>query len=52
MRRIVQAFIYQTYRRHLDERHNADFEVCRRPLCRLAAAAERTLYAWLYDWGM
>jgi len=52
MRNVVQAFIYQAYARHLVERHNAEFEVCRQFRCRVAAAVERTLYTWLYEWGV
>ena len=37
----MRAFVRWAFNRHCDKLHNADFEVCRARLCRLAYRVER-----------
>ena len=37
---VLRLFIARQFQRHLDERHNADFEVCRDADCQAAFVVE------------
>jgi len=48
MRDRLQLWIYRSFATHCGDHHNAEFEVCRRWPCWLAAWVEARLYHWLY----
>jgi len=48
MRDRLQAWIYRSFVTHCRDHHTAEFEVCRRWPCWLAARVEARLYRWLY----
>ena len=36
--------IYLAFKRHIKQRHNADFEVCRNSVCKFSYGIEEQLY--------
>jgi hypothetical protein len=47
----MRRFICWTFNRHCEHLHNADFDVCRSPACRLAGWLEGRFFWWLYVRG-